>query len=154
MRQRKPNKDIFLSVERLLKVRPRSVGELRDRLLRKGFEPDAVQTVLGGLEKSGILNDRAFSRWWIERRSNFRPTGPFGLSMELKGKRVAKETIEQTITESGVKDVELELAKAALEPRLARYNRLDVLTRKRRIAGFLARRGFSSRVISEIIGSL
>jgi regulatory protein len=154
MPPRKPSKDIILDAERLLKVRPRSVGELRDRLLRKGYAPDVVDTVLGGLEKTGVLDDRAFARWWIEQRSNFRPTGPFGLSMELKGKRVTKETVQAAIAESGVQGAELELAKGALEPRLARYRRLDHLTKRRRIAGFLARRGFSSRVISEIIGSL
>lgn len=147
-------RDIFQVIERLLKIRPRSVGELRHRLREKGFDVELVETVLKELESKNILNDRAFADWWITQRSSLKPTGAFGLLMELKEKKVEDETAQQAILKSGVKESELELAQEALGRRLSRYNRLDLTTRRRRIVDFLRRRGFSSGTITSIIKSI
>lgn len=130
------------------------MGELRRRLILKGFDSDQVEAVLKELETKKILDDRAFALWWITQRSTLRPTGSFGLLMELRQKMVGEETAKRAVAESGVKEAEAELAREALQGRLARYLRLDPMTRRRRITGFLARRGFSSDTTSAIMRSL
>jgi len=142
---------LIQSVERLLKIRPRSVGELRQRLRGKGFDREIVEAVLKEFEAKGVLDDRAFASWWITQRSSFKPTGAFGLLMELKQKRVQEETAKQAILQSGVTETEPELAREALKSRLPRYSRLDPVTSRRRIIDFLSRRGFSRQVIWEIM---
>lgn len=155
MRSKRPaGKDPKLAAERLLKVRPRSVGELRERLARKGFLREDIEGVIDRLQQKGVLDDRAFARWWIGQRAVLKPKGAFGLLMELRAKRVDRETIQQALAETGVPEAEFELAQEALKPRLARLARLDPLRGKRKVHDFLARRGFSRDVISEIIRSL
>lgn len=45
---------------RLLNGRPRSAAELRDRLARKEFAPEAIETALERLSTIGLINDDAF----------------------------------------------------------------------------------------------
>lgn len=123
------------------------------RLRVKGYSDDAVDAVIGRLTKAGILNDAAFASWWIGQRTLLKPTGVFGLTRELRDKRIDRPVIDRAITTSGVKEAELELATEALKGRESYYSRFDPITRRRRIAGFLARRGFANEVISEIIRS-
>ena len=54
------------SALRLLAYRPRSEQELRDRLARKGFEPDIAGRTLDRLRELGYLDDDAFARLWTE----------------------------------------------------------------------------------------
>ena len=143
--------DPWRAAERLLKVRPRSVGELRERLIRKGFLPEDIETAIDRLQKAGLLDDRAFARWWIAQRSTLKPTGAFGLSMELRAKRIDRDTIQQALAETGVKEAELELAREALEPRVTRFKRFAPDLGKKKAGEFLARRGFSREVIWEIM---
>ena len=155
MKRRKlPPSDIDKAIERLLKIRPRSVGELRQRLLWKGFPEEEVERALDRLRAAGILDDRAFAQWWIEQRAVTRPMGAYGLRMELLGKRVEREVADYALAESGVKETELELAREALGRRLHRFAKLDPHTRRRRIAEFLSRRGFASGTISDIMRTL
>jgi regulatory protein len=153
-RHRKQPTKITSVIERLLKVRPRSVGELRDRLTRKGFDANLVGQTLETLQKSGILNDHAFALWWVAQRIRLRPRGAYRLLMELREKKIDRETAQKALLESGVREIEKELAYEAIRSRLPRLARLDPVTRRRRLIGFLGRRGFSAETISAIMDSL
>ncbi len=143
-----------VAAERLLKIRPRSIGELRSRLSLRGFEPEAVDHAINRLKKAGLLDDAAFASWWIGQRTLLHPAGVYRLRQELRAKRIDRATIDQAISASGVAESELELAAEALKGRLPYYARLDRMTCRRRLAGFLSRRGFANEVISIIIKSI
>jgi regulatory protein len=146
--------DITKAVKRLLKIRPRSVGELQERLARKGFSLEVVEAVLTRLTQRNILNDRAFARWWIAQRTKIAPKGPFALRRELVQKKIAEDVIAEVLAESGIATMEDELAREVLGKRVARYRRFPPNVRRRRIAGVLSRRGFSSETISGILKGL
>ncbi len=136
---------------RLLAIRPRSVRELTDRLKRKGFESQAVNTVIADLSELGLLDDAKFARDWAESRMTFRPMGPDRLRAELLAKGVERETIDTILSiysdEKRAKDAALSLAHKkmktlrGLEPQIAR----------RRLAGFLGRRGFAPPIIADVL---
>ncbi len=143
---------------RLLDVRPRSVAEIRQRLLRKQFPPEIVEQAIERLGEIGLLDDSAFSRYWVESRQAARPRGRLALRDELRRKGVPRDTIDQALAEADAEappDAERARAEQAARAALRRYADCpDRATFQRRLGGFLQRRGFSLDVISPILAIL
>jgi len=129
---------------RLLSIRPRSVREIIDRLARKGYDLQAVDSVVADLAELGLLDDAKFAKLWIESRTALRPMGASRLRAELARKGVARGLIDQALADSS-KDRDEEVAAMELASRKLRSLRsLDPAVARRRLAGFLSRRGFSA----------
>lgn len=142
----------LLAVERLLKIRPRSVCEVSDRLRRKGFSKDLIGATVAELGERGYLNDEAFARWWVSKRAIIKPSGERLLWQEL----VFRFRVDRTITKSVLSEFrdaadEVGLARKALGGRLDRFKKLSFDERRKKIRDFLLRRGFSFQAISAIL---
>ena len=72
----------------LLRIRPRSEREVRDRLRLKSYGPDLVDEIVEGLKKTGEIDDFKFASFWIESRMHLNPAGDVVLKHELKIKGV------------------------------------------------------------------
>lgn len=133
---------------RYLSFRNRSVKELQTFLLGKGYDSQVVFRTLTRLEEVGLLDDRAFAKAWVEGRAKTKGMGGRLLEQELRQKGVKKEIIREAV--EGLGDEE-ERALSLARARAERLKGLDNETAKRRLAGFLRRRGFSSDVVYEIV---
>lgn len=137
----------------LLSYRPRSEGELRERLARYGHGEGVVESVMERLGELGYLDDGEFARNLARQKS--RKYGPRRVSMELQRAGVDPEVASGAVEEefSG-RDELAEARKAATD----RYNigssrrsasgGEDALARK--VYGFLTRRGYSAGVCAEV----
>jgi regulatory protein len=138
---------------RCLKVRPRSVEEIREKLKAKEFSQEEITATIEYLFELRLLDDRAFTRSWIQYRLA-RPFGFRRIYLELKDKGVAKEIIEEAIAqvkeEYGEEDTVLELA----ERRWKRLDGVDPQKRKKRVFDFLIRRGFSVDAVMKVFKKL
>lgn len=139
----------------LLKYRPRSQGEIKLRLKRKGYSEDEINLTIDKLKKCGLLDDYAFARYWFNMRRQLKPCAKKFIIKELKAKDVCQEVIEKILQEN--KDynevaVAYELAKRRY--RIIR-NKDSLIKVKSKLFSFLQRRGFgptiSYRVVDEII---
>ena len=74
---------------RLLGRRAHSRAELRQKLTRRGYEPEDVQGALARLAELGYLDDAAFARGLVRRRSGSR--GALALAAELAAKGIDRE---------------------------------------------------------------
>jgi regulatory protein len=137
---------------RFLKIRPRSIGELKEKLRKKSFSETEIETTIHDLTASGLLDDRAFTKSWI----NYRLARPFGfrrIIQELKAKGIDQEIIEQTVAEVegySPEAVALELA----QRRWQRLPNIDPLKKKKRVLDFLLRRGFDAAVAMKALKKL
>ena len=139
----------------LLAVRPRAREELRRRLLRKQFEPAAVQRCLDALDREGLLDDAAYAHAHVRDRMRFKPRGSRVLRQELRAKGVAPEVagaaIDDVLATEHTSEAELALESARVWVRRSarRAGRLDcdVTVERRRLYGFLVRRGFAADAI-------
>ena len=129
------------SALRLLRVRPRSVAELRQRLSRKGFNPLLVEEVLAFLRRLGYLDDLSFARAWVRGRMNSRPRSRRLLMRELRQKGVDEETIAQAVDAVG-EDAEAESCRMLAEKRARQLKDVSPERARLRIAAFLKRRGY------------
>mgnify|MGYP001109104529 CR=1 FL=1 len=130
-----------------LNYRPRSSAEVRKNLEKHGYEPEVIEQVLERLGRSGLVNDGQFAQTWVDNRSEFRPRGRRLLSMELRQKGLDDEAIESALT--GLDEEAL-----AYQAALKYQRKLQDLPKpdfRRKLAGFLARRGFSYAVIEPVL---
>jgi regulatory protein len=130
---------------RALDQRMQSSKELRTRLMRKGFEPAAIDAALVKLTEWGYLNDERFAELWIENRLAHRPRGKRMLEQELRQKGIDREIVQDTVA-----SMEIDDRAAALELATKRLNSVRGLPpdeQKKKLTGILARRGFDYGVI-------
>lgn len=134
----------------LLAARSRSRSELVDRLRRKRFGAVAVDHVVAGLERQGLLDDAAFADAWVRDRLRLRPRGARALAAELARKGVAADVaaraIARVMAEEGTRDDALCMAAARrwLQSRGGLSGDRDERRRQqRRLAAFLGRRGYA-----------
>lgn len=142
-------------VLRKLAVQARTRVELERALQERDVPEDAAGAVLDRMGELGLVDDVTFAHDWVQSRQQRRHLSRTALRRELQGKGVDREVIDAALT-----DVEgADEHRAALELAQRRAGSMGGLTREvayRRLAGVLARRGFSgsvtSQVLSEVLG--
>ena len=130
-----------------LDYRPRSRAEVRKNLEKHGYESDVIEQVLERLGRAGLVNDDQFAQTWVDNRSEFRPRGRRMLSLELRQKGLDDEAIESAL--SGLD--EETLATQAARKYQRKLEGLPKPEFRRKLAGFLARRGFGYAVIEPVL---
>jgi regulatory protein len=129
-------------------------ADLGRRLRRKGHAPEAIEAALGRMAEQGLLDDTAFATNYVETRSA-RGRGPLRLTRDLIAMGVERGIIDRAVAGharqfEGNGDVPHALA----TKRLAQLHDLPRQVKRRRVLAYLARRGFSGREVSEMVGKL
>ncbi len=136
---------------RYLTYRPRSRAEVEQKLAEKGFSGETVQTVLADVDRLGYINDREFARQWAAGRVRLRGFGRRRIGQELRDKGVSRDIIHQAVAEVFDDSTELDIARGQAEKKLKTLTRFEPEVRRRRLAGFLERKGFSPDIILTIL---
>lgn len=136
-----------------LAVRQRSTKELRQAMAKRNVPTDVAEEILERFTEVGLVDDAAFAATLTQSRARHSLRGTARIRQELREKGVDRETAEEALAEL---DPEEERA-AALE--LARRKarsmaRLEPHVARRRLAGVLARRGFSSSVTASVLAEV
>ena len=134
----------------LLRENIYSKTQMTQQLECEGFTSRTVNTIITELIHSGHIHDRLYAEKWIQRRQNTNPRGGTLLKQELIDRGVDPETAEQVISKINVEN-EIRLAMKIAQKRAKQYKRLPIHVAKRRLHGFLARRGFESDTILQVI---
>lgn len=136
----------------LLSHRPRSARELEVRLSRKDFPPEVTAPTIEALAQKGLIDDAAFAESFVRDRVRLRPKGRRRLIQELRVKGVDPETAEAAVGEvmAGEDVSEVELARAAAARWAVRRNE-EPRSARRRLYGYLARRGFSADAVRVVL---
>jgi regulatory protein len=138
---------------RMISVQSRSCEDLRRRLVQKKEPPEAVAAVIEKLVKLGLLDDASYSRAFTRSKMSSSGFAARRVSYELEKRGVARTTARQaivsTIEEEKIDEGAL-LARTA-EKKMRSLAKLDAQTQRRRLSGFLARRGFSGEQIARAV---
>jgi regulatory protein len=129
-----------------LSYRPRSRAEVVTYLQKRDVAQSQIDEIVERLERSGLVDDEAFARFWVENRERFRPRGPRALRYELRGKGVSSEVIEQALAMVDP----TESAYRAAEKKARQLGHTDQPTFYRKLVEYLARRGFGYEVARQI----
>jgi regulatory protein len=140
---------------KLLAAKPRSVAELRERLLRgKNIDEEVVETVIARLREYGYLNDERFAFGYASYKVKQKPVGRRRLERDLKFKKidnsVANEALEMVFAETP----EEQLIDEAIAKRLRIRGKPKSRAEAKSLFDHLLRRGFAFELVSEKIRSL
>ena len=125
-------------------------NEMEQRLEREGFSVKAIETTIEELIHSGHIRDRKYAENWIVRRQKSNPRGKTLLKNELINKGIDREIAEQVVAKVETED-ETKVALQIAKKRAKQYKRLPIHVAKRRLHGFLARRGFASETVRHVL---
>ncbi|MDE0963611.1 MAG: regulatory protein RecX [Candidatus Latescibacteria bacterium] len=128
-----------------LSYRARSVKEVRDKLAQKEFAEEIIEQVVDDLQRQKLLNDREFARRFVEARLG-RANGSRKLAQELRRKGIETEIIDEVLGEFAATLDSEERAMGLLGKQAWRYRGLERDKAKRRMLGFLARRGYDAQM--------
>ena len=151
LREEKNNTTTDESEDSRPTVKPKTYtkSEIARRLEREGFSAGAVETSIGELIRSGHIRDRKYAENWIARRQKSNPKGKTLLKHELVDKGIDRETAEEVVATVETED-EAAVALQIAQKRMKQYKRLPTHVAKRRLHGFLARRGFGSDIVRQV----
>ncbi len=134
---------------RLLERRPHATGELRRKLLQRGFEAETVKAVLERLTASGLLDDERFAGNFVRYRLGAGPKGPRRLAAELGARGVDRKLAETAsraaMGEEGEAGLALAAARKYLKHRPLKHagrRTPEAAKERQRAVAWLVRQGF------------
>jgi regulatory protein len=134
-----------------LERRSFSVGEIRRRLRQKGHPPEAVDYAIRRAEGLRLLDDAAFALQFVESRAS-RGRGPSRLRQDLRLLSVPDPLIDAALRAQWPEpEAALDLAASLAARRIRQLGSIPRDAKRRRLLGYLARRGFSGSRVAELV---
>ena len=145
----------FERAVKLLAAKPRSVAELRERLLRgKNTNEEIVETVIARLREYGYLNDERFAFGYASYKVKQKPVGRRRLERDLKFKKVESSVANEALEMVFAETPEEQLIDQAIAKRLRIRGRPKNRAEAKSLFDHLLRQGFEFELVSEKIRSL
>ena len=124
----------------------RTEKEVFKKLYEKGFSENVIERVMEFLKKYQYIEDEKYCESYIKERIRFNPRGKYALKMELRQKAIADSIIDKTLEK--IEKDELGDAIRLLEKKCFSLDDINE-KEKKRLLGFLQRRGYSYDIIKE-----
>jgi regulatory protein len=133
---------------KLLAAKPRSVAELRERLLEKRWtNEEIVDAVLARLGEYGYLNDERFAFGYASFQVRQKPVGRQRLQRALALKKVDRETADEAIKLVFEETPEEQLIDRAIDKRIRLRGRPASREETKSLFDHLLRQGFSYELV-------
>ena len=133
----------------LLTYKPRSIKELRTRLLEKDWTNEQiVDETIEKLEFYGYLNDMQFAKSFAASQIRQKPIGKRVLKQKLALKKLDKETVEAALEQALEETPEAEIIERAIAKRLRLKGKPDTREDAKKFYDYLLRQGFSYDLVS------
>lgn len=137
-------------VLRALTASAKSRSRLAQGLADRDVDPEIADEVLDRFEEVGLIDDVQYAQTLVRTRFAERGLSRRALAAELRTKGI-DETVAREALDQVDDDAELDAARRIAATRAARMTALPADTRRRRLAGFLGRKGYSSSVAMQVI---
>jgi regulatory protein len=138
---------------RLLTIGARTRSELAEALASKGVPDKAAASVLARLSDVGLIDDTSFAETFVHSRQQER-----GLARREIARQLRAKGVDDDIIQSAVYRIDADQEKAAAirlaERRARSMAHLDAVTKARRLAGMLARKGYSPGLTYSVVRSV
>ncbi len=135
---------------RLLSMAPKTRAQLAEAMRKRNVPDGVAQAVLDRFTELGFINDEAFAEAWVESRHHGRGLARRALAAELRHRGVDQDTVRDAV-ERLDPEQELETARRLVERKLPSTRGLEAQARIRRLAGMLARKGYSPGLAYRVV---
>jgi regulatory protein len=148
-------KRAFERAVKLLAAKPRSIAELRQRLLQgRGTDQATVELVISRLRDYGYLDDEKFAFSYAALKIKQRPVGRRRLEQDLKFKKVDKQIAADALELAYAETPEEDLIDRAIAKRLRVRGRPSNRVEAKSLFDHLLRLGFEYELVSDKVRGL
>lgn len=144
---RQARKTSGLAIRQLAR-RGMSRWELEQLLTKREIDPEVFGPELDRLEALGVVDDASLAASLAFTQHSRKGLGRTAIEQELKRRHIDPELIEIALADIGADD-ELERATELAVKRIGQLSTYDDETVRRRLHGFLARKGYGSDIIRQ-----
>ncbi len=148
-----PSKQAIITALRLLAASPKSGHELKDKLVSKGYPPEAVRFALNELGERGLIDDKVYANNLTRQLIHGKSSGKHKIAFELKRHGIPesiRKEILNSLTESDEKERALEQARL----KWAGFQSFDSKKRRKKIFDHLIRKGYDFQVVHEVMDEI
>ena len=146
----KARERVFQRAAKLLAAKPRSVEELRERLLEgRGATKGAVEAVIVRLREYGYLDDAKFAHSFASLRVQQRPIGRQRLQRDLWLKKIDKQTADAALDQVFAATPEAEMIDRAIAKRVRLRGKPKTRADAKKLFDHLLRQGFAFELVAD-----
>lgn len=143
------NNKAINSALKYLSYRQRSIKEVRDHLVRKGYDKSIIENTIDYLEDKNYINDYQFAKSFIRDKSYLNKQGINKIRYDLLNKGVSKEIVAKTLKFDD--DQEFDNAMELANKKMKSYKNQDRNTIYRKLGGFLQRKGYRYDTVKKVL---
>jgi regulatory protein len=139
---------------RYLTRRPHSRLELLRKMREKGFRTSVINRALDELEKVDLVNDKNFTRLFIQNEIRLRPLSRMLLIQKLIQKGISRDLYESILDELFSEDQELQMARKLTDKFIQTHSHVKGTKLREKLLRFLQGKGFTWEQIRQVIPSM
>lgn len=124
--------------------------ELEKTLLARDLDEEVVAEELDRLESVGLIDDLALAETFVRTQHERKGLGRSALTAELRRRHIPQEAIESALEQVDADDEQVRATELAVK-RAGQLSSYDLETAKRRLNGFLMRKGYSSSIVRNAV---
>ena len=128
----------------------RTRGQLADMLERKGVTEEVSEAALDRFTELGLVDDAAYAEAFTRSRHEHKGLGSRAIAFELRRRSVPDELVQEAVSVLDSEQEQLTASRLAGE-RQARMRGLPREVQARRLAGFLARKGYGGEMVGRAV---
>ncbi len=141
---------VFARAIKLLAAKPRSIVELRDRLLERRWAAEqVVDEAIERLKEYGYLDDERFAFGYASLRIRQKPIGRNRLARDLQFKKIERPVAEEALDLVFSETSEADLIDRAIEKRIRVRGKPKDSQETKRLFDHLLRLGFPFELVRE-----
>jgi regulatory protein len=144
----------FQRAVKLLAAKPRSVAELRERLLERCSSKAVVETVIARLREYGYLDDEKFAVGYASSKVRQQPIGRRRLEQSLARKKVERAVADEALDQVFAETSEEELINRAIEKRTRLRGKPQTRAEAKSLFDYLLRQGFPFELVGDKVRAL
>ena len=137
-------------VLRQLAMAPRSRAQLEQKLTQRDCPADVAAAVLDRMSEVGLVDDEAYALMLVRSQQAGRGLAKGALARELRTNGIDDELAQQALASISEAD-ERDRARALVDKKLRAMHGLGIEVQTRRLAGMLARKGYSPSLTYAVI---
>jgi regulatory protein len=138
----------FQRAIKLLSAKPRSIAELRERLLEgRGANEAVVEIVISRLREYGYLDDERYAVSYASSKVRQKPVGRRRLEQELTMKKVDPKVADEALDSVFAETSEADLIDRAIEKRIRIRGRPRDRAQAKSLFDHLLRQGFPFELV-------
>jgi regulatory protein len=128
----------------------RTRGQLAELLARKEVPEEVAEAALDRFTELGLIDDAAYAEAFTRSRHEHKGLGSRAIAFELRRRSVPDELVQDAVSVLDSEQEQQTASRLAAE-RQSRMNGLPREVQARRLAGFLARKGYGGEMVGRAV---